>query len=102
MEAWTEIPREIWAEKKNRENTTKFQNADLVKIWVPPTLLLLWSKITVDLVKNPDLVKILVPPKNFTKSALYCIRLLIKGGENTVPLSIWLILLTQKRKFART
>ena len=39
---------------------------------VPPILLLLWSKITVDLVKKLDLVKILVPPKNFTKSGLYC------------------------------
>ena len=37
-----------------------------------PILVLLWSKITVDLVMNPDLVNILAPPKNFTKLALYC------------------------------
>ena len=39
---------------------------------MPPILLLLWSKITVDLVKKLDLVKILAPPKNFTKSGLHC------------------------------
>ena len=44
---------------------------------MPPILLLLWSKITVDLVKKLDLVKVLVPPKNFTKSGLYCIYLSI-------------------------
>ena len=40
---------------------------------MPPILLLLWSKITVDLVKKLGLVKILAPPKNFTKSGLHCI-----------------------------
>ena len=53
-------------------NVNIVKNLDLVKILVPPILLLLWSKITVDLVKKLDLVKILVPPKNFTKSGLYC------------------------------
>ena len=33
-----------------------------------------YKKPTADLVKNPDLVKILASPKNFTKSALYCIK----------------------------
>ena len=55
-------------------NVNIVKNLDLVKILVPPILLLLWSKITVDLVKNPDLVKILASPKNFTKSALYCTK----------------------------
>ena len=49
------------------------KNLGLVKILVPPILLLLWSKITVYLVKKLDLVKVLVPPKNFTKSGLHCI-----------------------------
>ena len=55
-------------------NVNIVKNLGLVKILVPPILLLLWSKITVDLVKKLDLVKVLVPPKNFTKSGLYCIR----------------------------
>ena len=37
-------------------------------------LLLLWSKITVDLVNFPDLVNFLLLTKKFTKSGMYCIR----------------------------
>ena len=45
----------------------------LVKELLLTILLLLLSKITVDLVKNLDLVKFFLLTKNFTKSGLYCI-----------------------------
>ena len=35
-------------------------------------LLLLWSKITLDLVNFPDLVNFLLLTKKFTKSGVYC------------------------------
>ena len=44
----------------------------LVKELLLTILLLLLSKITVDLVKNLDLVKFFLLTKNFTKSGLYC------------------------------
>ena len=43
----------------------------LVKELLLTILLLLLSKITVDLVKNLDLVKVWLLTKNFTKSGLY-------------------------------
>ena len=60
---------------------------------MPPILLLLWSKITVDLVKKLDLVKVLVPPKNFTKSGLYCISLEAETEKGVVSLIIFRALL---------
>ena len=48
----------------------------LVKELLLTILLLLLSKITVDLVKNLDLVKFFLLTKNFTKSGLYCISFL--------------------------
>ena len=44
----------------------------LVKELLLTILLLLLSKITVDLVKNLDLVKFFLLTKNFTKWGLYC------------------------------
>ena len=50
----------------------------LVKELLLTILLLLLSKITVDLVKNLDLVKFFLLTKNFTKSGLYCIIFIAK------------------------
>ena len=46
----------------------------LVKELLLTILLLLLSKITVDLVKNLNLVKFFLLTKNFTKSGLCCIK----------------------------
>ena len=54
----------------------------LVKELLLTILLLLLSKITVDLVKNLDLVKFFLLTKNFTKSGLYCTTILICSSNH--------------------
>ena len=49
----------------------------LVKELLLTILLLLLSKITVDLVKNLDLVKVWLLTKNFTKSGLYILKIFL-------------------------
>ena len=57
----------------------------LVKELLLTILLLLLSKITVDLVKNLYLVKFFLLTKNFTKSGLYCILKL----KLWLPMQCW-------------
>ena len=58
----------------------------LVKELLLTILLLLLSKITVDLVKNLDLVKFFLLTKNFTKSGLYCIANICSSKMIKFPL----------------
>ena len=63
----------IWIQQSPDLVTVNIVNIPgLVKELLLTILLLLLSKITVDLVKNLDLVKFFLLTKNFTKSGLYC------------------------------
>ena len=54
-------------------NANIVNNLGLVNPLLFPILLLLWSKITVDIVNNLDLVNKILLTKKFTISRLYCI-----------------------------